>query len=89
MSIFSQSGAMGLCTEFNSQQLLFEAVPHIMRIFSSVEPQNESTFPFQSNIIFETDQSGIPELSFIAYISRGVLVRVKMSNFFRSHFGNS
>ncbi len=52
-----QSGAMGLCTEFNAQRLLFEAFSHIMCIFGSLEPQSESTFPFQYNIIFETYQS--------------------------------
>ncbi len=53
----SPTGAMGLCTEFNAQQLLFEAFFHIMRIFGSVETQTESTFPLQYNIIFETYQS--------------------------------
>ncbi len=48
----TQNGAMVLCTEFNAQQLLFEAFSHIMRIFGSVEPQTESTSPFQYNIIF-------------------------------------
>ncbi len=47
-----QSGAMGLCTEFNAQQLLFEAFSFIMRIFGRIEPQTESAFPFQYNIIF-------------------------------------
>ncbi len=48
---------MELCAEFNAQQLLFEAFSHIMRIFGSIEPQTESTFPFQYNIIFKTYQS--------------------------------
>ncbi len=56
-SISPQSGAMGLCEVLDAQQLLFEAFSHIMRIFSSVQPQTESTFPFQYNIIFETYQS--------------------------------
>ncbi len=45
---------MELCTEFNVQQLLFEAFSHTMRIFGSIGPQTESTFPFQYNRIFET-----------------------------------
>ncbi len=45
------------CTEFNARQLLFEAFSQIMRIFDSIEPESESTFPFQYNIIFETNQS--------------------------------
>ncbi len=52
----TSSGAIGLYTEFNAEQLLFEAFSHIMRIFGSVEPQTESTFPFHYNIIFETYQ---------------------------------
>ncbi len=48
---------MGLCMEFNAQQLLFEAFSHIMRIFGGTELQTESTFPFQYNIRFETYQS--------------------------------
>ncbi len=51
-----QSGALRFCTEFNAQQLLFEAFSHIMRTFGSVESQIESTFPFYYNIIFETYQ---------------------------------
>ncbi len=38
--------------EFNAQQLLFEAFSRIMLIFGRVEPETESTFPFQYNIIF-------------------------------------
>ncbi len=56
-SISPQSGAEGLRTELNAQQLLFEGFSHIIRIFGSIEPQTESTFPFQYNIIFESHQS--------------------------------
>ncbi len=49
--------------EFNAQQVLFEVFSHILRIFDSVEPQTESTFPFQYNIIFETYQSLEPPTS--------------------------
>ncbi len=48
---------MGLCKKFNAQQFLFEAFSRIMRIFGCVEPQTESTVPFQYNTIFETYQS--------------------------------
>ncbi len=33
-------------TKFNSEQHLFEPFFDAMRIFGSIEPQNESTFPF-------------------------------------------
>ncbi len=35
------------------QQTSFEAFSDIKSIFSRVEPQNESTFPFQYDIIFD------------------------------------
>ncbi len=57
------SGAMGHCTKFNVQQLLFEAFSHILRIFGSIEPLTEFTLPFQNNIIFETYQSLEPSRS--------------------------
>ncbi len=37
-------------------KLLFEGFFDIMRIFGSIPPESESTFPFQYNIIFETYQ---------------------------------
>ncbi len=52
------------CTEFNAQQLSFEAFSHIMRIFGSGEPQTESTFPFLYIIIFQRWESF--ELSLVA-----------------------
>ncbi len=36
----------------NHKQLLFEVFSDIMRIFSRVEPQTESTFPFRHNVIY-------------------------------------
>ncbi len=43
--------------EFNTEQLLFKAFSHIMRIFGSIELQTESTFPFLNTIILrEIDQ---------------------------------
>ncbi len=45
------------CMEFNAQQLLFEPFLDIMRIFGSVEPSSESTFPLFFIIIFQTHQS--------------------------------
>ncbi len=44
------------CKKFNGHQLLFEWFFEIMRIFGSIPPESESTFPFQYNIIFETYQ---------------------------------
>ncbi len=55
------------CSVFNDEQLLFEAFSHIMRIFGSVEPQTESNFPFQYNIIFETYQSSESSSSIVHY----------------------
>ncbi len=49
--------AWEVCTEFNAQQPLFEALSQIIQIFDSVEPQTESIFLFQYNITFETYQS--------------------------------
>ncbi len=47
--------ARGLfCMKFNSEQLLFEAFFDVMRIFGSVQPQNESNFPFLYIIRFQT-----------------------------------
>ncbi len=45
------------CTKLNSTQLLFEQFFYIIGNLCSVQPENESTFPFQYNIIFETYQS--------------------------------
>ncbi len=45
------------CTKFNSQQLLFEQFFDIISNFNNVQQENEFTFPFQHNIIFETYQS--------------------------------
>ncbi len=42
------------CTKFNSKQLLFEQFFDIISNFASIQPENESTFPFQYNKIFET-----------------------------------
>ncbi len=44
-------------TEFNAQQLLFEAFSHILRIFGRAEPLSKSTFPFLYIIIFQRWQS--------------------------------
>ncbi len=47
--------ARGLfCTKFNSKQPLAE---QFFQIIGNFGPGNESTFPFQYNIIFETCQS--------------------------------
>ncbi len=40
------------CTKFNSQQLLFEQFFDIIDNFRSVQPESESTFPFQYSIMF-------------------------------------
>ncbi len=42
------------CTKFNSQQPLFEQLFDVIGNFGSLQPKNESTFPFQCYIIFET-----------------------------------
>ncbi len=42
------------CTKFNFEQLIFKVFFDPMRIFGSVEPQTESTFPFLYIIIFVT-----------------------------------
>ncbi len=34
------------CTRFKAQQLLFEAFLDVTRIFATIEPWSESTFPF-------------------------------------------
>ncbi len=44
-------------TKFNSEQLLFEQFFDIIGNFDRVQPESESTFLFQYNIIFETYQS--------------------------------
>ncbi len=50
--------AYGLfCAKFDSKQLLFEQFFDIIGNFSSVQSENEPTFPFQYSIIFETYQS--------------------------------
>ncbi len=41
------------CTKFNFKQLLFKAFFDANRIFGSIEPQNESTFPFLHGIVVE------------------------------------
>ncbi len=43
------------CTKVDVQEFLFEAFTHIMYIFGSVEPQTESTFPFNYIIVFEAN----------------------------------
>ncbi len=43
------------CTEFNAQQLLFEAFSYILLTFSSVKPQTEFNFSFQYILKFETN----------------------------------
>ncbi len=43
--------------EINSQQLLFKLLFDRISNFDSVQPDSESTFPFQSNKIFVTFQS--------------------------------
>ncbi len=48
---------LSFCSEFNSQQLLFEASFHIISIFGSVVPLSESIFLFQYIIIFQKYQS--------------------------------
>ncbi len=40
------------CTKFNSQQLLFEQFFYIIGNFCGVQPESESTFPFQYAIMF-------------------------------------
>ncbi len=45
------------CTNFNFKQLLFEKLFDIIGYFGSIQPENESTFAFQYNLIFETRHS--------------------------------
>ncbi len=40
------------CMEFNSQQLLFEQIFDIVGNIGSIQPESDSTFPFQYNIMF-------------------------------------
>ncbi len=40
------------CTKFNSQQLLLEQFFDTIGNFGRVQPESESTFPFQYNIMF-------------------------------------
>ncbi len=44
------------CTKFNSEHVLFEQFFDIICNFGSIQPESESTFPFQYNM-FETYQS--------------------------------
>ncbi len=46
------------CLKFNAQQLLFEPFSNIIGNFGSVEPEIESTFSFQYNVIFGVYQFG-------------------------------
>ncbi len=48
------------CEKFNAHEFLFEGFFDIMRVFGSILPESESTFPFQYNIIFETSIFGVP-----------------------------
>ncbi len=43
--------------DFQTEQLLFEAFHHILRIFGSIEPLSKTTFPFLYIIIFQRWQS--------------------------------
>ncbi len=45
---------MTFCTKFNFAQFFFEQFFDIIDNFGSLQPKNESTYPFQYNIIFET-----------------------------------
>ncbi len=51
---------MTFCMKFNFAQLLFEQFFDIIDNFGSLQPKNESTFPFQYIIIFETYRSFEP-----------------------------
>ncbi len=51
--------------QFNSQQFLFEQLFDIIGNFGILRPKNESTFPFQCNIIFETYPSFEPLASLL------------------------
>ncbi len=54
---------MTSCTKFNSTQSLLKQFFYIIGDFGSLQPKNESTFPFQYNIIFKTYQSLKPPSS--------------------------
>ncbi len=54
---------MTFYTKFNSTQFLFEQFFDIVDYFGSLQSKNESTFPFQYNIIFKTYQSFKPHSS--------------------------
>ncbi len=45
------------CMKFNFAQFLFEQFFDIIDNFDSLQPKNESTFPVQYTIIFETYRS--------------------------------
>ncbi len=49
--------------KFKAKQLLFQTFFDVMRIFGSVEAQNESTFPFLYIIIFQKWESFEPPCS--------------------------
>ncbi len=49
--------------KFNFAQFLFEQFFDIIDNFGSLQSKNESTFPFQYNIIFETSLSFEPPIS--------------------------
>ncbi len=57
------------CTKFNSAQFLFEQFFYIIGNFGSIQHKNESTFPFQYNIILENRSFNPPSstLKFFAY----------------------
>ncbi len=70
------------CTKFNSQQCLFEQLFDIIGNFGSLQPKNESTFPFQCNIIFETH----PPFEPLAPLRGEIEMRVHW--FFRKKFNS-
>ncbi len=52
-----------LCMKFNSQEFLLEQFFDIIGNFGSIQQENESTFSFQYNILFETYQYSEPPSS--------------------------
>ncbi len=54
---------MTFCMNFNFAQFLFEQFFDIIDNFGSLQPKNESTLPFQYNIIFEKYRSFEPPSS--------------------------
>ncbi len=78
------------CKKFNAHKFFFERFFDIMRIFGSIPPESESTFPFQFNIIFETYQfleihssspGGDRQMRLLTFVRNSILNDFYLNNF--------